>query len=65
MISYDPNSTYFDYSELSTIEILNRFWGQVHMTVHILSILSSVGEVFFIYMLLLEPMLPEVLMWTA
>jgi hypothetical protein len=30
----------------------------------ILNILSSVGDVFFIYMLLLEPVFPKVSMWT-
>jgi hypothetical protein len=52
-------------SKLSTIEILNRSYGQVYMSLHILSILSSVSDVFFIYRLLLERMLPKVLMWTT
>jgi hypothetical protein len=32
------------------------------MTLHILSILSSVGDVFFIYMQLLELVLPKISM---
>jgi hypothetical protein len=35
------------------------------MILYILNILSSVGDVFFIYTLLLEPVLPKVSVWTV
>jgi hypothetical protein len=41
-------------------KFLTKLQGQVHMILHILNVLSSVSDVVFICVLLLEPVLPKV-----